>query len=69
VIAVDALAALCAHFGETPRIEQRQLEAVRTRFFEVWSVSMDGLDPVPGHKEARQASIEATFSRLLEHCR
>jgi hypothetical protein len=68
IVAVDALAALCAHFGERARIKKKKLEQVKKRFLEVWSVSMDGLDPVAGHKAARQAHIEATFARLLEHC-
>jgi Domain of unknown function (DUF4259) len=69
IVAVDALAALCAHFGVPSRIEKKKLEAVKKRFLKIWSKSMDGLDPVEGHKAARQAIIEATFERLLEHCR
>jgi predicted ATPase with chaperone activity len=69
VVAVDALAALCAHFGETTRIKKKKLGEVQHKFMKVWSKSMDDLEPVAGHKEARQAQIEAAFTRLLEHAR
>ncbi len=67
-IAVDALAALCAHFHQAPRMTVQQLITVRTKFIPIWSRSMDGLDPVAGHKAARQAQIETAFDRLLEQC-
>lgn len=69
IVAVDALAVLCAHFGETTRIKKKKLEQVQKKYLKVWSKSMDGLDPVEGHKAARQALIEATFARLLEHAK
>jgi hypothetical protein len=68
VVAVDALAALCAHFGKPTRLERAQLEQIQQRYLEIWSPAMDGLDPVDGHKAARLATINATFARLLEHC-
>jgi hypothetical protein len=67
IVAVDALATLCAHFGYTSRINKATLQSIREQFLEIWSESMDGLDPVEGHKEARQAEIEKTFDRLLEY--
>jgi hypothetical protein len=67
IVAVDALAALCAHFDCTTSISKATLQSIRERFLEIWSESMDGLDPVEGRKEARQAEIEKTFDRLLEY--
>ena len=69
IVAVDALAALCAHFGETMRIEKKKLEQIKQQYLKIWSTSIDGCDPVEGHKAARQAQIEATFARLLEHAK
>ncbi len=67
IVAVDALATLCAHFGYKSRISKVTLQSIRKTFLEIWSESIDGLDPVEGHKEARQAEIEKTFDRLLEY--
>jgi Domain of unknown function (DUF4259) len=66
IVAVDALAVLCAHFDCTTSISKARLHSIRERFLEVWSESMDGLDPVEGHKKERQAKIEKTFDRLLD---
>jgi Domain of unknown function (DUF4259) len=68
IVAADALTTLCTHFGCAARISKSKLRSIRKRFLKVWSKSMDGLDPVAGHKEARQAEIEKTFDRLLECC-
>jgi Domain of unknown function (DUF4259) len=67
IVAVDALAALCAHFDCTTSISKTKLQKIRKKFLKVWGDSIDGLDPVEGHKKARQTEIEKTFDRLLEY--
>jgi hypothetical protein len=69
MVAVDALAALCAHFGETTQITRKKLVQIQKKYLKVWSKSMDGLEPVEGHKSARQTQIEATFARLLDYAK
>ncbi len=69
MIAVDALAVVCACFSETTRIKKRKLTQIRKRYLEVWSRTIDELEPVEGHKAARQAHIQASFARLLEHAK
>ena len=69
MIAVDALAAVCAHFGETTRMKKRKLKQIQKKYLEVWSRTIDELDPVEGHKTARQAHIQASFARLIGHAK
>lgn len=69
IVALDALGVLCAHFGETTRIKKEKLAQVQKKYMNVWSKSIDGLEPVEGHKAARQAQIEGAFARLLEHAK
>jgi hypothetical protein len=43
--------------------------AWKQRYLEMYDAQIDGLAPVPGHKEERRAVIERTFDRLLTHQR
>jgi hypothetical protein len=41
------------------------IAAWKQRYLEMYDAQIDGLAPVPGHKEERRAVIETTFDRLL----
>ncbi|MCF2533398.1 DUF4259 domain-containing protein [Yinghuangia soli] len=40
----------------------------KTKFMAVWEESIDGLEPAPGHKDARRAVLARTFDELAQAC-
>ena len=65
---VEILILLCEHCnGVLP--EDLDVAAWKQRYLAMYDVQINGLDPVPGHKEERRAVIESTFDRLLTYQR
>ena len=65
---VEILIVLCEHCaGILPK--GLDVAAWKQRYLEMYDAQIDGLAPVPGHKEERRTVIEHTFDRLLTHQR
>ena len=65
---VEILILLCEHSGGVlPK--GLDVAAWKELYLDMYDAQIDGLAPVPGHKEERRAVIETTFDRLLTHQR
>jgi hypothetical protein len=63
---VVVLTLLCEHC-HTVLPRNLDVMAWKARYLAMFDEQIDGLGPVPGHKEKRRAVIVATFDQLIQH--